>query len=159
MNGNKSAMTSNQIAGFNLFMGKAQCGTCHFAPVFNGLIPPFYTRTEFEVLGATLTENLAKAEPDPDEGRFYFRPTPLYKGAFKTPTVRNSEMTAPYMHNGAFKSLDTLMEFYNQGGGAGLGLNLPNQTLSASKLNLTDQEKQDIIAFLKALTDDTSSLK
>ena len=68
-------------------------------------------------------------------------------------------MTAPYMHNGAFKSLDTVMEFYNQGGGAGLGLELPNQTLSTSKLNLSDQEKQDIIAFLKALTDDTSSLK
>ena len=159
MKGNKSAMTTSQIAGFNLFMGKAQCGTCHFAPLFNGLIPPFYTLTEFEILGTTLTDNLAKAAHDPDEGRFSFRPTPFYKGAFKTPTVRNSEMTAPYMHNGAFKSLDTVMEFYNQGGGAGLGLELPNQTLSASKLNLSDQEKQNIIAFLKALTDDTSSLK
>ena len=159
MNGSKSAMTSNQIAGFNLFMGKAQCATCHFAPLFNGLIPPFYKLTEFEILGTTLTDNLAKAEHDPDEGRFSFRPTPFYKGAFKTPTVRNSEMTAPYMHNGAFKSLDTVMEFYNLGGGAGLGLKLPNQTLSSGKLNLSDQEKQDIIAFLKALTDDTSYLK
>ena len=153
ISGNKSAKTQNQISGFNLFMGKAQCGTCHFAPLFNGLIPPFYALTEFEVLGTTLTDSLENPQPDPDQGRFSFRKTWFYKGAFKTPTVRNSAVTAPYMHNGSFKSLETVMEFYNQGGGAGLGLELPNQTLSSGKLNLSEQEKQDIIAFLHALTD------
>ncbi|MBE9464214.1 cytochrome C peroxidase [Dyadobacter sp. UP-52] len=158
MAGKKNALTENQIAGFNLFMGKAQCATCHFAPLFNGLIPPLYKLTEFEVLGTTKTDNLEKPENDPDDGRFTFRPIKFYKGAFKTPTVRNSAKTAPYMHNGAFQSLETLMEFYNQGGGAGMGLSVPSQTLSTVKLNLTDQEKKDIIAFLNALTDDLTNL-
>ncbi|TDE15716.1 cytochrome-c peroxidase [Dyadobacter psychrotolerans] len=157
--GDKKALTENQIAGFNLFMGKAQCGTCHFAPLFNGLIPPLYKLTEFEVLGTTKTDILLKAEPDADQGRFVFKPIRFYQGAFKTPTVRNSAKTAPYMHNGAFQSLDILLEFYNQGGGAGLGLDLPNQTLSASHLNLSNREKSDIIEFLGALTDDVSTKK
>jgi cytochrome c peroxidase len=156
--GNTRALTDDQIAGFNLFMGKAQCATCHFAPLFNGLIPPFYTLTEYEVLGTTKTDHLTRPENDNDEGRFNFLPTKYYKSAFKTPTVRNTAKTAPYMHNGAFQSLDTLMEFYNQGGGAGLGLTFPSQTLSAAKLNLTEKEKKDIIAFLNALTDDLSDL-
>ena len=156
--GNTKALTDDQIAGFNLFMGKAQCATCHFAPLFNGLVPPFYALTEYEVLGTTKTDRLNKPEYDTDEGRFNFLPTKYYKSAFKTPTVRNTAKTAPYMHNGAFQSLDTLMEFYNQGGGAGLGLAFPSQTLSAAKLNLSEKEKKDIIAFLNALTDDLSDL-
>ncbi len=151
--GNKQAMTVSQTAGFNLFMGKGQCATCHFAPVFNGLIPPVYKFTEFEVLGTTQTENLSKPVNDPDQGRINFRPIIFYQGAFKTPTVRNTAETAPYMHNGAFTSMDSLMEFYNKGGGAGLGLDLPYQTLSPNPLNLTELEKKQIIHFLQALTD------
>ncbi|WP_229216653.1 cytochrome-c peroxidase [Dyadobacter sp. 3J3] len=158
MRGNRNSLTENQISGFNLFMGKAQCATCHFAPLFNGLIPPLYKLTEFEVLGTTKTDDLEKPENDPDDGRFQFRPIKFYKGAFKTPTVRNSAKTAPYMHNGAFQSLETLMEFYNQGGGAGMGLSVPSQTLSSAKLNLNEKEKNDIIAFLNALTDDLNDI-
>ena len=153
INGDKKALTDGQISGFNLFMGKAQCGTCHFAPLFNGLIPPQYVLTEFEILGTTKTDDLEKAEIDDDPGRYTFRPTPFFNKAFKTPTVRNSAVTGPYMHNGMFKSLETLIEFYNQGGGAGLGLNLQNQTLSAAKLNLNENEKTDIVSFLNSLTD------
>jgi cytochrome c peroxidase len=156
--GNKHALTENQKSGFNLFMGKAKCGTCHFAPLFNGLIPPDYMLTEFEILGTTLTENLLAPQPDPDPGRYAFRPIPFYKGAFKTPTVRNAAVTGPYMHNGVFQSLETLLEFYNQGGGAGLGLELPNQTLSASKLFLSEKDKKDIIEFLHSLTDDLKNI-
>ena len=74
-----------------------------------------------------------------------------YKHAFKIPTIRNINKTAPYMHNGIYQTLDQVMEFYNNGGGAGLGINLPNQTLSTAKLQLTEKEKQDIIAFMKSL--------
>lgn len=151
--GDMTALDSRQIRGFNLFMGKAQCGTCHFAPLFNGLVPPLYQLTEFEVLGTTLTENLSKPEKDTDDGRIRVRPIKFYEGAFKTPTVRNSAVTGPYMHNGAFTSLDSLMEFYNRGGGAGLGLDLPYQTLSPNSLNLSEEEKKDVISFLNALTD------
>lgn len=158
LQGNTAALTENQKSGFNLFMGKAQCGTCHFAPLFNGLIPPFYTLTEFEVLGTTDTDNLATPSVDPDAGRFSSRPIQFYQGAFKTPTVRNAAKTDPYMHNGAFRSLETLIEFYNQGGGAGLGLTVPSQTLSSGKLNLTENEKKDIVEFLNALTDDMKNI-
>ncbi|MCF2447230.1 cytochrome C peroxidase [Dyadobacter sp. CY345] len=158
MAGNEMALTEIQKEGFNLFMGKAQCGTCHFAPLFNGLTPPFYSLSEFEILGTTRTEDLKNPEPDEDDGRFTFRPIRFYKGAFKTPTVRNSAKTGPYMHNGAFQSLETLLEFYNLGGGAGLGLNFPSQTLSAGKLNLTETEKKNIIEFLNSLTDDLKAM-
>jgi cytochrome c peroxidase len=57
------------------------------------------------------------------------------------------------MHNGGFKTLDEVIEFYNRGGGAGMGLSVPNQTLPATKLNLSKQDKKDIISFIKALTD------
>jgi cytochrome c peroxidase len=153
MAGDQTALTDSQVNGFNLFMGKAQCGTCHFAPLFNGLIPPLYTLTEFEILGTTASDDWLRPVADTDEGRFETRPTPYFRGAFKTPTVRNAAVTAPYMHNGAFGSLEKVMEFYDKGGGAGLGLDVPDQTLSAMPLNMTDQEKSDIIAFLKALTD------
>ncbi|WP_342085975.1 cytochrome-c peroxidase [Dyadobacter sp. OTU695] len=153
MAGDKTALTDNQVNGFNLFMGKAQCGTCHFAPLFNGLIPPTYALTEFEILGTTNTDDWQHSKADADKGRFESRPTPYFLGAFKTPTVRNTAVTAPYMHNGAFGTLEKVMEFYDKGGGAGLGLKVPGQTLSAVPLNMTDQEKSDIIAFLKALTD------
>lgn len=153
MAGDRTALTDNQINGFNLFMGKAQCGTCHFAPLFNGLIPPLYTLTEFEILGTTASDDWLQPVADTDEGRFEIRPTPYFRGAFKTPTARNTAVTAPYMHNGAFGSLEKVIEFYDKGGGAGLGLGIPDQTLSAIPLNMTDQEKSDIIAFLKALTD------
>jgi cytochrome c peroxidase len=153
LRGNDKALSSSQKNGFNLFMGKAGCGTCHFAPLFNGLLPPAYTNTEFEVTGMIANENLTRPVADSDLGRYNVVPVPEYEGAFKTPTVRNAAVTAPYMHNGAFASLDTLMEFYDKGGGAGLGLDIPQQTLSDSPLHLTAQEKKDIIAFMGSLTD------
>ncbi|MCE6990018.1 cytochrome-c peroxidase [Dyadobacter sp. CY323] len=159
MAGNKKALTENQVAGFNLFMGKAQCGTCHFAPVFNGLVPPAYLLTEFEVLGTPGNDDLKKPITDLDRGRFALYPVSFYENAFKTPTVRNSSATAPYMHNGAFKTLENVIEFYNVGGGEGIGMDVKNQTLSSAHLNLTDTEKINLVAFLEALTDDISKLK
>ena len=68
MQGNKKALSEPQKRGFNLFMGKAQCGTCHFAPVFNGLAPPFYDRTDLEILGTTASSDFAKPILDSDSG-------------------------------------------------------------------------------------------
>jgi cytochrome c peroxidase len=67
--------------------------------------------------------------------------------------VRNVALTAPYMHNGVYRTLEEVVDFYNDGGGAGLGLDVPNQTLPADKLNLDDREKKALVAFMKALTD------
>jgi len=146
-------LTTREINGANLFLGKAQCATCHFIPLFNGLIPPDYTRTEYEVLGTTRTDQFNKPQLSPDSGRFVVYPFPFYKGAFKTPTVRNTAKTAPYMHNGAFHSLQKVLDFYNKGGGEGMGLAIPSQTLSAHPLGLSPREEQDIILFLNTLTD------
>ncbi len=151
--GEKKALSPDQKKGFNLFMGKAQCGTCHFIPFFNGSTPPFFNRSEYEVLGVPETDNFKKVIPDKDEGRFSYFPSPFYHAAFKTPTLRNIAMTGPYMHNGSFKSLTKVLEFYNRGGGAGLGLKIPNQTLSDKPLHLTKQEIREITLFLKSLTD------
>ncbi|SFF00634.1 cytochrome c peroxidase [Chitinophaga sp. CF118] len=151
--GDHSALTPQQQHGFNLFMGKGQCGTCHFAPLFNGLIPPLYNRTEFEVLGTPQTEDLLHPFKDADEGRYSFFRIGFYEGAFKTPTIRNAAVTGPYMHHGAFSSMEQVLAFYDKGGGAGIGLKLTNQTLSASQLHLEESEKKAIIAFMEALTD------
>jgi cytochrome c peroxidase len=151
--GKAAALTAREINGFNLFMGKAQCGTCHFAPLFNGLVPPLYNLSELEVLGTTKTDNLDKPEMDTDSGRFKVFPIAFYERAFKTPTVRNVSATGPYMHNGAFKTLETVVEFYNKGGANGLGLTVNNQTLSPLPLNLTKEEINDIVSFMQALED------
>lgn len=151
--GNKNALTRQQVKGFNLFMGKAQCGTCHFAPLFNGQVPPLYKRSELEVLGLTRNANFKKPELDSDSGRFASFPIEFYMGAFKTPTVRNVAKTAPYMHNGAFATLKEVVEFYNKGGGAGMGLKVPVQTLSPKPLKLKEEEVSSILAFLNSLTD------
>lgn len=151
--GYKKALSPDQIKGFNLFMGKAQCGTCHFIPFFNGLTPPFFSRSEYEVLGVTKNDDFKMPILDKDEGRFSYFPSPYYLSAFKTPTLRNIAMTGPYMHNGSFKSLTKVLEFYNLGGGGGMGLRIPNQTLSDKPLHLTDHEIKEITLFLKSLTD------
>ncbi|WP_442588273.1 cytochrome c peroxidase [Pedobacter sp. AW31-3R] len=153
MAGDQKAMNGEQVKGFNLFMGKGQCGSCHFAPLFNGLIPPFYKRTEYEILGTPANDDFEHLQQDTDKGRFGFFPIHFYDGAFKTPTVRNVEKTAPYMHNGVFKDLEKVVEFYNQGGGVGLHLDVPQQTLSAKPLHLSKEEVQQIVLFMHSLTD------
>jgi cytochrome c peroxidase len=153
MRGDKKALTASQQRGFNLFMGKGQCATCHFAPFFNGLTPPFYNRSEYEVLGVPASDDFRSPLEDTDSGRFSYFPVSYYRFAFKTPTVRNTARTGPYMHHGGFRSLAKLMEFYNKGGGAGLGLDVPGQTLPQTPLQLTKAEINDIILFLDALTD------
>ena len=149
MRGDKTAMSREEINGFNLFMGKAKCATCHYMPLFNGAFPPRYMLIESEVIGVPQT--LANNAIDPDMGRYDILKTPAFKHAFKISTVRNASRTAPYMHNGVFKTLEQVMDFYNKGGGAGLGLKVDNQTLASDKLNLTPKESNEVIAFIKAL--------
>ncbi|WP_196895729.1 cytochrome-c peroxidase [Aureivirga marina] len=154
---NKKAVLKPEIKrGFNLFTGKAACATCHFIPLYNGTVPPAYLDTESEVLGVPKTKENQKII-DEDLGRYgNKRPKEHaihYKNSFKTPTLRNIANTAPYMHNGVFNTLEEVMEFYNNGGGAGQGMDVENQTLSDAPLNLSEQEISDIIAFMKALSD------
>ena len=144
--------------GYNLFMGKAGCGTCHFAPAFNGTTPPFFNDTEGEVLGVPAHKD--NKSLDTDQGRYArfkdrYPEMEFLNGLFKTPTVRNAELSAPYMHNGCYTSLEEVVDFYNQGGGLGLGFDVPSQTLPEDKLKLSDKEQTQLIAFMKSLTDTT----
>lgn len=151
MRGNKNSINAEEIQGMNLFMGKAKCATCHFTPLFNGTVPPNFAKTEHEVVGTP--EDASGKRLSKDEGRYIFNQLPQLKGAFKTPTLRNVAVTAPYMHNGAYATLEEVVEFYDLGGGTGLGLSVENQTLPTDKLNLTAAEKKALVAFMKTLTD------
>ncbi|UOB17274.1 cytochrome-c peroxidase [Abyssalbus ytuae] len=145
--------------GFNLFMGKANCGTCHYPPTFSGLVPPLYEENETEVLG--VLNNPDSHELDNDMGRFannvFNEKQEIYRRSFKTTTVRNITLTAPYFHNGAYRNLDEVLEFYNNGGAGGLGLSyeFPNQTLSDEPLLLSKKEIKALKIFLNSLTDIT----
>jgi cytochrome c peroxidase len=156
MRGETNRLAPAVRRGFNLFAGKALCATCHFAPTFGGTVPPRYLETETEVLGVPKTFPAppgAALQLDSDPGRFPIHYAPPFLHSFKTPSLRNVALTAPYMHNGSMKTLEDVMDFYNAGGGLGLGLNVPDQTLPSDSLGLTKQEMDDVVAFMKALTD------
>lgn len=151
MRGNKTILSKEEIQGMNLFMGKAKCATCHFTPLFNGTVPPSYSKSEHEVIGTP--QDATGKKISPDQGRYLYNQMPQLIGAFKTPTVRNAAVTAPYMHNGVFKTLEEVVDFYNKGGGQGLGYKVDNQTLPFDRLNLTVKEEKSLVAFMKTLTD------
>jgi len=149
--------------GFNLFMGKANCATCHYAPLFSGLVPPLYNDSESEVLGVLKGPNVLEVDNDPGRiGNGVIEDNEkIYRNSFKTMTVRNTALTAPYFHNGAYKTLDEVIDFYNKGGAAGMGLSydIPNQTLSADPLHLNKREVKALIAYIKSLNDTGSFVK
>jgi cytochrome c peroxidase len=145
---NIETATPEVVNGFNLFMGKAQCATCHFVPQFNGVKPP-YVGSEFEVLGVPADMHYTRVSPD--SGRYLVNPAKETFRAFRTGSLRNIAHTMPYMHNGVFKTLDEVVDFYNAGGGVGHGLLVPNQTLSADSLHLTAIEKKQLIKFMESL--------
>jgi cytochrome c peroxidase len=151
--GDTSVLTRPERHGFTLFMGKARCGTCHFAPLFNGTLPPRFITSEPEIIGVPERARAQHARLDPDPGRGAIDGVASHRFAFKVPTLRNVAATAPYMHNGAYRTLEEVLDFYNAGGGSAVGADVPYQTLPRRPLRLTDAERRDIIAFLGALTD------
>ncbi len=125
---------------------KANCTACHAS--FN------FTDEDFHNLGVGWD---AKTSRFADLGRWAVEPYGARfdgsMGAFKTPTVRDIEKTAPYMHDGSLATLEEVVEHYDKGGN-------PNPALDKDmkKLNLTSQEKADLVAFMKALTGETRPL-
>lgn len=151
MRGESDDFTEEEKLGFNVFAGKAKCATCHFIPLFNGTVPPSYQKTEQEVIGTPADKNGKKISSD--LGRYAQYEMAQLKNAFKTPSLRNVAVTAPYMHNGVFSTLEEVVDFYNKGGGVGLGIPVENQTLPSDKLELTPKETKALVAFMKTLTD------
>ncbi len=147
---NNAELEPLAIEGFNIFMNRAQCATCHFVPHFNGVKPP-YIGSEFEVIGVP-ADSVASAL-SPDKGRFLINPSEETLNAFRTGTLRNISQTKPYMHNGVFHTLEQLIDFYDVGGGKGKGLNVENQTLSPDSLKLNPEEKKALIIFMNSLSE------
>ncbi|WP_052273297.1 cytochrome-c peroxidase [Flavihumibacter solisilvae] len=151
LNGDTTQLSASQQRGFDLFAGKAKCATCHFVPLFNGTVPPAFAVSEGEVLG--VMDKPGSANIDPDQGRYAIYKIDNFRHAFKTPTLRNISLTAPYMHQGGYRTLEEVLAFYNSGGAAGRGISLQNQTLPADSLRLSKTEISDIIHFMEALSD------
>jgi cytochrome c peroxidase len=155
LRGDTLALSADARAGLNVFVGKARCASCHFLPLTNGTVPPMYQRSEMEVLGVPERDLARGARIDADPGRYALSRSAPHRYAFRTPSLRNVALTAPYMHNGAFATLEAVITFYDRGGGAGVGIALPNQTLPATALRLTPRERTQLVRFLEALTDTT----
>jgi cytochrome c peroxidase len=153
MNGKKN-VDQAAARGFNIFMSKAKCGTCHFVPQFNGTKPPFIS-TEFEVLGMATDTTFKQLSTD--IGRAGINPVYEMDNAFRTGTIRNAYATKPYMHNGIFNTLEQVIDFYNAGGGAGKGLKIKNQTLDADSLHLSAVEKKELLVFIQSLNEDVAA--
>ena len=151
INFSNKPISQQSIEGFNLFMSKAQCATCHFAPQFNGVKPP-YIGSEFEVLGTP--KDVKFSALSEDVGRYKINPAQETMNAFRTGNLRNVTHTKPYMHNGVFTTLEQVIDFYNTGGGIGNGLKVDNQTLSSDSLHLSAYEKQSLVSFMQTLDED-----
>jgi len=163
--GEENAMNAQEIHGFNLFMGKAKCGSCHYAPLFNGALPPYFDFTDHRSIGVPLKDTMEVYAVDGDMGVAKLRNNPFYNFSFKVPTVRNAALTAPYMHNGVYKTLEQVVNFYDHAGGDKFfnqmrpGLKgLPFFMILPQELKLSAEEKQHLVAFIHTLTD-TSSTK
>lgn len=171
--GQTEAMTDAQIRGFNLFVGQGRCVSCHVIEQDQAL----FTDGRFHNIGVGINQiqqdvpRLTKAfleaknqggnvdvmvlsdKKASELGRFAVTDELNQIGAFKTPTLRNVELTAPYMHDGSLKTLKDVMNHYNNGGVTKAGDRV-NDFLSGGirSLNLTDAQLEDLVAFMKALT-------
>jgi cytochrome c peroxidase len=130
--GETGAIPETAQRGLTLFRDKARCTKCHSG--FN------FSDEKFHNLGIGWDDNKV------DLGRYMVTNNAEDLGAFKTPTLREISRSAPYMHDGRFKTLEEVVNFYNKG-----GVKNPHQDPLVLPLELTDQEKSDLVAFLRTL--------
>lgn len=142
--GDRNALSAAQLRGFNLFRsGRSRCFECHGLPTF--------ANRDFKIIG------VPEVDPNnPDYGRFDVTKGEGNKYGFKVPTLRNVVLNAPYMHNGKFKTLEEVLDFYAAGGGPGVGFKEPKVDDKIHSYTITPEEKQDLIAFLFSLTDESN---
>jgi cytochrome c peroxidase len=128
--GDESALSESAQRGMKVFFNKASCSACHAGPNFTD--------------GAFHNVGIGMDKPEPDVGRFAESGLEGDRGTFKTPTLREIARTAPYMHDGNLATLEDVIEHYNKGG-------IPNPQLDEEifPLKLSDQDKADLITFLK----------
>ncbi len=144
INGDDQALSAEAIRGRLVFIGKANCANCHSGEDF--------TADRFKNIG------LFDGKKFKDAGRFNITKDSSHIGHFKVPGLRNIAVTAPYMHDGSFKTLREVIEYYNKPDA--VVKNAPNRDLSLNTpIGLTEQEISDLEAFLHSLTDDRFTKK
>lgn len=157
----KTTLTAQEKRGLALFNGKGNCAACHTSVSADGSTPPLFTDFTYDNLGVPRNMeypfDLMDPSPYPDLGLGKIVDDPAQNGKFKVMTLRNIALTAPYSHNGYFKTLKDIVHFYNTRDIAGLWPepDVPenvNRT-ELGNLGLTPQEEDDIVAFLQTLTD------
>jgi cytochrome c peroxidase len=130
---NFAALTEVEKKGKDLFFSnKTNCSACHGGFLFSN----------------QTFQNNGLYEQYADTGRQRITLLPEDRGLFKVPSLRNVELSAPYMHDGSFANLEAVIEHYNSG-----GVNFPSKSSFIQPLNLTADEKSSLLAFLKSLTD------
>ncbi|MBT3214429.1 MAG: cytochrome-c peroxidase [Deltaproteobacteria bacterium] len=159
-----AALGEAEKRGLALFQGKANCFECHNGPLFSD--QKFYNlgvprhdgwledgmkqiTFRFELYAKGVTEEDYRNLKD-DPGLYFRTKQKRDKGKFRTPSLRYTLYTAPYMHNGAFFGLDEVIDFYNEGGGTNDFA--ANKTRILKPLGLTDDEKEDLLMFLESLS-------
>ena len=150
--GEDGALTQQQKRGLELFFTKARCSSCHGGPMFSDF--------RFHVIAVPQEGGGKDVLPGDDTGREEHTLNPADRYAFRTPTLRNVELTAPYMHDGVFVTLDDVVRFYDQGARprhAAVSDALVD-SLVREPLFLTDEEVSEIVEFLAALTDAGTAL-
>ena len=166
MRGDTGVLSVQEVNGFNVFMGKARCGVCHMAPLFNGSLPPFYDISDHHSLGVPIRDTMDKYVVDADLGLMQINGDSFARFSFKIPTLRNVALTGPYMHNGVYKTLEQVVDFYDLAAGNRFAKDmrpdmkgLPFFTILPVQLHLTTAEKNDLVAFLRSLTDTSAQVK
>ena len=129
--GDGQSLTLLEKEGLEIFNGKGHCTSCHWGGNFSD--------GRFHNLGVNPTD-----PSKPDEGRYVITKDPKDIGAFKTPTVRDASLRAPYMHNGSEKTLEEVVEFYDVGG----RMDDPNLDPLIVPLGLNENEKKALVAFM-----------
>ncbi|MDD4858451.1 MAG: cytochrome c peroxidase, partial [Candidatus Krumholzibacteria bacterium] len=132
MKGDETALTSLERKGLEIFNGKGRCSCCHWGPNFSD--------GRFHNLGVP---DIDPAKPD--LGRFDITKNPADRGAFKTPTMRDVGLRAPYLHTGGEKTIEDVIVFYNKGG----GFKDPNIDPMMIPLGLSKLEIDALVAFLQ----------
>ena len=144
MDGDSGAISLSAMRGREIFTDKGKCFECHFTPDF--------TADEFKNIGLFNGKNLN------DSGRYSITKKYEDLGKFRVPGLRNVSLTAPYMHNGMFRTLDQVIDYYNDPSSV-VPDAINRDTLLNGKLNLTQQDKEDLLAFLQTLTSASASRK
>jgi cytochrome c peroxidase len=132
MKGDATALSDSAKRGWDLFQKKANCIACHAG--FN------LTDNGYHNLGVGFDKS------NPDLGRYAVTKAEEDRGRFKTPTLREITYTAPYMHDGSARTLEEVIDLYNKG-----GIKNPQLDPEMKPLNLSNQEKADLVAFLRSL--------